>query len=282
MYEELVIYHKNCFDGMTAAYVVRRYFALHTLPMPECIGANYGDAPPDVKGKRVTIVDFSWPREILQKMARDAESMLVLDHHETAQNDLVGLPYTVFDMERSGAGITWDWFFTGQPRHWLVNCVEDRDLWRFNLPDTRAQMNYISTVLMNWNSWEDLWISNPKEVAEKGSYIGAYIENYGRKAGENAVMIELGGYTFPLINIAYMNCSDHLDALIKRSVFDRAASFFMRADLKWQFSLRSGKSDINVAKIAQEYGGGGHAHAAGFQMDWEAFVQLMRGVKETR
>lgn len=278
---DTVIYHKNCFDGVTAAYVVHRYCVQRRYPIPSFVAANYGDAPPDVRGSGVVIVDFSYHRHVLEEMARVSSSMLVLDHHKTAEDDLKGLPYAVFDMEKSGAGIAWDWFFVGKPRPWLVDCVEDRDLWRFKLPATKYQMAFIATVPMDFENWAQLFVMDPAVVAEKGGAIQSYITNYGIKAREHIVMMDIGGFWFPVMNLSYMNCSDHLNSLIDSSVFDRAASFFLRSDLKWQFSLRS-EGDFDVSAIAKMYGGGGHKHAAGFELDQAGFNVIMKGLKESR
>src|SRR6478736_8978193 len=95
---DLCIYHSPCYDGFTAAWVVRQAF-----PDAKFIGANYGDEPPDVRGKEVIVVDFSYPRDVLERMHEQAKSLLVLDHHKSAEKALEGLYYAKFDMSRSGA-----------------------------------------------------------------------------------------------------------------------------------------------------------------------------------
>ena len=77
---DLCIYHANCMDGFTAAWVVAR-----KVPGIELVPASYGDAPPDVLGKTVLIVDFSYAKAVLETMAGDARLVVVLDHHKTAE-----------------------------------------------------------------------------------------------------------------------------------------------------------------------------------------------------
>jgi nanoRNase/pAp phosphatase (c-di-AMP/oligoRNAs hydrolase) len=112
----LVIYHGNCPDGFTAAWVTAR-----KLGDVELLAAKYGDDPPleEATGRRVVIVDFSYPREKLEQLHATG-SLLVLDHHKTAEADLQGLPYCVFDMQRSGARLAWDYFREGYPVPWVV------------------------------------------------------------------------------------------------------------------------------------------------------------------
>jgi hypothetical protein len=44
-----------------------------------------------VTGLDVAIVDFSYKRPVMVELASKAKSILVLDHHKTAQADLDGL-----------------------------------------------------------------------------------------------------------------------------------------------------------------------------------------------
>jgi len=272
MQDILIIHHRNCFDGIAAAWAASLYFrARYHEKEITFHAADYGTPPPDCTGKHTYIVDFSYPREILEEMQKKAHALMVLDHHKTAQEALKGFEGAIFDMDRSGAGITWDWFFSRETRPWLIDCIEDRDLWRFKLPNTKRQMAYIATLPMNVTSYDFLSSLKPDEVARKGDAILSYITNYGHKAIEHAVMREIGGYSFWVINISYQNCSDHLDLLMSEKEFDRAAYFFLHGSGQWQFGMRS-RGEFDVSEIAKQYGGGGHKNAAGFVVDklpWE-------------
>ena len=61
--------------------------------------------------RTVFIVDFSYPRTILEEMEESAESLVVIDHHKTAEEDLRGLDYCHFDMTHSGAYLAWEYLF---------------------------------------------------------------------------------------------------------------------------------------------------------------------------
>ncbi len=127
----ICIYHGNCADGFGAAWTVRK-----ALGEIEFYAASYQEPPPDVTGKDVVMVDFSYKRQVLLEMSEKARSILILDHHKTAAEDLVDLPENViakFDMSRSGAMLAWDHFFPGESPPPLLLHIEDRDLWRFAL-----------------------------------------------------------------------------------------------------------------------------------------------------
>ncbi|MCK5503077.1 MAG: phosphohydrolase, partial [Tritonibacter mobilis] len=88
MAETICIYHANCCDGFAAAWAVRRALG----PYVKFVPAQYKSDPPTVTGADVVIVDFSYKRPVLEQMALSARSILILDHHKTAQSDLAGLP----------------------------------------------------------------------------------------------------------------------------------------------------------------------------------------------
>jgi oligoribonuclease NrnB/cAMP/cGMP phosphodiesterase (DHH superfamily) len=267
----IVIYHGDCTDGFTAAWAFRHF---HPDLEPSYVPAIHGEAPPPVAGADVYIVDFAYPRATLTRMAAEAHSLLVLDHHKTAEADLAGLPFCEFDMDRSGAGITWDRFASpGTQRHWLVDLIEDRDLWRYRFGETtRNAVAYISTLPLAFDAWDSLAAESPEAIAERGQAIRRYIEHYGDLAARDAVWRPLGGHVVPLMNISHQQASDHINHLLSvhpEAVF--AGSFFLRGDGRWQFSLRS-VGEFDVSAVAQQYGGGGHRNAAGFTvaaLPWE-------------
>ena len=160
MSKPLVIYHGKCLDGMTAAWAVKK-----ALGDGDYIAASHGDAPPDVVGRDVVIVDFSYKRSIMETLFQDAQSLLVLDHHKSAKADLADFPFAVFDMERSGAGMAWDHFHPGNPRPALINLVEDNDLWRHVLPGTREFQLRLEMEPMNFESWDRIGNLSDQELA---------------------------------------------------------------------------------------------------------------------
>jgi len=271
---KLVIYHGGCFDGFTAAWALARFCP--EFEGAEFYGASYGeDPPPNIEGRDVVIVDFSYKRDVLLSMKEKCKSLRVYDHHKTAEEDLKGLDFCVFDMNRSGAGLAWDFFVDslteslhGDERHWLVDAVEDRDLWRFKLKGTREILACLAALPMAFEAWDDVGNSNVEDAIVQGRAIMRYIQTYGEKAMEHKQRIRIGGYDCWAINVAYQNCSDHIDTLLKSPGNDGqmfAASFFLNKRGLWQFSLRS-RGEFDVSAVAKMYGGGGHKNAAGFEI----------------
>lgn len=287
-YRPLCIYHGNCADGFGAAWVVRKYFDGDVDFHP----GVYGQAPPVVTGRHVIIVDFSYKRPVLEEMAKSAKSITVLDHHKTAQEDLAGLPdammpfmapspgiHVWFDMNRSGAGMAWDYYFPDAPRPKLIDHIEDRDLWRFRLIGTRE----VQAALFSYSYDFDLWdaIMSQMDVEQGVEEFRAEGRAIDRKMLKDIAEIlgvatrdmVIGGVKVPVVNLPYTMASEAAGKLAENAPF--AAAYFDAKDGR-KFSLRSrGEGGADVSAIAKLYGGGGHRNAAGFTMPigWEGDVQ---------
>ncbi len=265
MSEKLCIFHADCIDGFTAAWVVSRHVA--GWNEATFYPASYGEDPPDVEGTDVIIVDFSYPRGRLEHMYKQAQNSLrVLDHHKTAQAELVGLGYCTFDMERSGAGLAWDELVRPVlPRPLLIEVVEDRDLWRFDNPSTKAIHPAIEATDMTFEAWDHLAERKKGDLIHAGTAIQAYLTKSSKSARATAKKEVLQGHFVSTLNLQGQSASEVLNDLLAESNDQFVVGYFRRADGKWQMMLRS-RPDFDCSVVAQHFGGGGHAQAAGFVM----------------
>jgi oligoribonuclease NrnB/cAMP/cGMP phosphodiesterase (DHH superfamily) len=256
----IVIYHGACRDGFAAAWCAWR-FGWHDSTFHPGV---HGQDPPDVTGCDVLMVDFSYPRAVLDDMAAKASHLQVLDHHKTAGEALKGAPYTLFDMDRSGAGLTWDTLApsVSHPRPWIVDYVEDRDLWRHALSMSEEVNAFIATLEFDFDVWEKTNASMPLTSAK---YLGevalAKTQQYVREVRKNARVVNFEGHRVPLVNAPQVDISEVLDSLVDEVPF--AMGWWQRADGSFSYSLRSRRLDVSA--IAKKYGGGGHHLASGFQ-----------------
>lgn len=265
MNKTLCIYHGNCADGFSSAWVVRR-----ALGAAVSFHAGvYNDPPPDVAGRDVILVDFSYRRDVLEQIIDQAASVTILDHHKTAQADLEGLPgaLTVFDMDRSGARITWDYYFPGELPPQLLLHVEDRDLWRFALPKTREIQANVFSYPYEFDVWDKLMSTNPAELAREGE---ALERKHFKDIGELLPIVtrpmRIGGFLIDVANLPYTFTSDAAGALAKGKPF---GACYWDTPQGRVFSLRSTDAGEDVAEIAKGYGGGGHRNASGFRVSFE-------------
>lgn len=178
---DMVISHARCFDGMTAAWVARRGIgqtSRSTLCLPRT-------ATHDLM--------YTGARAVLEEMAAEAKSLLVLDHHASAELDLDGLPYVQFDMNRSGAGLAWDHFFPGVERLPMVAYVEDRDLWRFALPGSREHHCAMTMYPMDFATWDRVSEIPVAAMIDMGSSVLKFSTLIGSKFADRAGIITVAG-----------------------------------------------------------------------------------------
>lgn len=292
--DTICIYHGNCADGFGAAYAVWKRF-----PDWEFYPGVYQNAPPDVAGKHVVMVDFSYKRPVLDEMRKSARSMLILDHHKTAAEDLAGLIapktwdghldnvaqdamenadingailYAQFDMERSGAMIAWEFFHPDQAPPVLLRHIQDRDLWRFELEGTREIQANVFSYPYDFEVWDRLMTTPINDLHAEG----VAIERKHFKDIDELVDVVtrdmlIGGHVVPMANLPYTLTSDAGHKLATGKPF---AGCYWDTPEGRVFSLRSTDGGVDVSEIAKQYGGGGHRNASGFRMPFDQLDQF--------
>lgn len=262
---EIAVLHHNDADGFGAAYALWKAFDEEMLFLPVQYGQPVPELPESVE--ELFIVDFSYDRATCQALAAKygVNRVHILDHHKTAQKELEGLPYAVFDMSRSGAVLAWQELFKGlceEPVPQILEYVQDRDLWRFELPFSEEVNLYIAT-LKTFEEWDSFEIGPAITI---GCSIKAFRNAQIERALKNVRMEEFAGFTVPVLNLSE-NISEVGNELCKRfPEHPFSVSYCDRADGKRSYSLRS-IGDFDVAALAHTLGGGGHRNAAGFTSD---------------
>lgn len=259
----LTIYHKSCQDGLAAALAVRKHlWDSGQMKGAKFQTAQYGDAAPDVAGLDVVIVDFSYPRDVLLEMHQKAKSLIVIDHHVTAQEALAGLDFCIFDMSKSGAVLAWEYFHPGKPLPRLMAYVQDRDLWKWELPFSREVSAALHSYKPFLNEQERFLDDNSLAglISEGAAILRYQQQQIDFVLSQPVQMVEIGGYRVPCINATHL-LSELGNELAKGHPF---AALYFDTDTKRVFSLRSTDEGLDVSEIAKLYGGGGHPRAAGF------------------
>lgn len=319
----LIIYHGNCADGFGAACAAKKFFDNEVGTGCDLYSATYSDQPPTemIKDRRVVIVDFSYKRDAMIELAKHARSVLVLDHHKSAMEDLredgdkiIGLGdwvkrhrtwekhvyssdldrmdnvgyarvYTIFDMHRSGAGLTWDFFHGAETRPELINVIEHRDLWKFKEPPTEYDLfvRQVQAALFSLPYDYDIWHHYLQFDRKEDLYVlrveGEAIERKHHKDVVELVAkfcrrLYIGGHYVPAANLPYTMTSDAGALMCKLNPEVPFAACYWDTPEGRVFSLRTVDGRCDVSKIAAEYGGGGHAAAAGFRVPIHSAAQF--------
>lgn len=319
-----VIYHADCPDGFGAALAAWKYFGKHADYLPMHHGEDW--EPLGLAGKSVYILDFSFTRDVLEKIAAQSRAVTQIDHHASARtpwaNQLKAsangletfqhkeLPLNIhFDLNKSGARLSWEHFFPSTPLPLALRHVEDIDLWRFTLPGTRAFSRALRLLPFDFASWEQLLAET--ETTESPRYQnmltqGSAIEHFfGREierlAQSHLVMsatvrgeiidplqavrhglplLQTDDQTWQSIPGLAINADSLFASELGNKLAERSGSFGLiwqlAADGQIKASLRAA-GKIDVAAIASRYGGGGHPNAAGFRMPAERFMTEVLG-----
>lgn len=264
-----ILYHANCADGAAACAVV-----LLVHPAAKTYPVQYGQPVPELPADAdVFIVDFSYKRAELEQLNASVQSLFVIDHHASAERELEGLDYCLFDGSESGATLAWKYFFPSEHTPKLLQYIKDRDLWQWDLDHSRE-------FSAGWKM-DSIW--------NKPGVIAAYLDDaileenvvdFAIKNGTPVLLYQatciasdikkarfavIAGHTVPVLNCTHTNIISEVGGeLAKDQPF--AATYFDTED-KRIYRRRSAQDEpqaLDVSIVAQQYGGGGHKHAAGF------------------
>jgi len=264
----IVIYHNPCLDGFTAAWAVWLLF-----PDWEFRPGVHGQPPPDCTGRDVFLLDFSYKKDVIQQLVKVANRVTIIDHHATAKEDIQcfledGTIDGVFDMNHSGAYLSWQWFHSTEPPY-FVRLVEDRDLWRFALPETKDANAFFFSFDYDFSTWSDFCRFCDEPISLKNLISGGMaIERKFQKDLAEILprarhTLCIAGNDVPAVNLPYTMASEAGNILSEGEPF--AAVYFREGDV-YKFSLRSKETGLDVSQIAKQYGGGGHPRSSGFQV----------------
>jgi oligoribonuclease NrnB/cAMP/cGMP phosphodiesterase (DHH superfamily) len=250
----VILYHAECADGFGAAWAIWKQF-----PSARFIPVKHGDPPPpELTTQRVVIVDFSYDRPTLERLASEAQALLVLDHHITAEQALADLSYAYFDMKKSGAVLAWEWAHD-HPVPWLLEYIQDKDLWTWALPSSREINAAVASHPFDFHLWNGF---KQKDLEQEGCAILRYEQELVSKLAAQAVLVEFKGAIIPSVQ----------SAVLTSQIGERLSTDYPFCII-WHdregrryYSMRSREDGSDVGAIAVSFGGGGHTHAAGFSI----------------
>jgi len=272
---DLLIYHKECTDGFGAAYAAWKLLGNRA----EYYASKHGTLPPDVKGKTVAILDFSFDNATTKQMIKDAEGLIVIDHHKSAMVELHDISNTHFDMKHSGARLAWDFFHPGKEAPKFIDYIEDRDLWKWELPYSKefaAAFDMVPFEFEEFEKYEDDSVFD--DAVKRGSYILAYSKTVVKKVCEKAVHRKFEGMDVMVVNASHW--MSEIGARLSPDCDFAMIWFYDHEDRNIKVSLRAFHDRIDVSEIAKRFGGGGHKKAAGFGLPGDALVDDLFDVEE--
>ena len=256
-----VIYHADCTDGFGAAYAAWKLLGNRA----EYHACKHGHEPPHVKGKNVVILDFSFNNETTKSMIEAADDLLVIDHHKSAMVELHDISNTQFDMTKSGAMLSWEFFHPGKEPPKFIQYIQDRDLWKWELPYSKefsAAFDMVPFEFEDFEKFEDDSVFD--DAVKRGSYILAYSKTVIKKVCDKAAMRKMDGMDVMVVNSSHW--MSEIGAKLAPDCDFAMIWYYDHEDRITKVSLRSFHDTIDVSEIAKKHGGGGHRKASGFQL----------------
>jgi len=278
---DIVIFHNVCMDGFASAFVAQLY--LHSMDIkPKLIPKSLDGKPliiEDIKNKNILMVDIVC--ENYEDIYKNCNSLIILDHHKTNKDKLYGKNYAYFDMNKSGVGMAWEYFYNTEMPLFL-ECIQDRDLWTWKNEKSRNFCDglYESMDFSNYDFpiFNNLYSSNKNKTNTKefekyydlGEILNTVkVKNIHGIVKYNSVLykatINNKQYNIYIYNVSHNIASDLGNYVMEKLDCDFVVLWrYNHNDESYNYSLRSSNNKTDVSDICKIYGGGGHHNAAGF------------------
>jgi oligoribonuclease NrnB/cAMP/cGMP phosphodiesterase (DHH superfamily) len=267
---DLIIYHANCTDGFGAAYAAWKLLG----DRAEYHAAKYGEEPPDVTGRNVVILDFSYDNATTKALMKKAKNFLIIDHHKSAMVELHDVSCARFDMNHSGAMLSWNFFHPGKEAPRMIKHIEDRDLWKWEIPYSKEFAAAFDMVPFDFEEFDKYLDDSAVDSAqERGAYILAYSKTVISKISKNAHPRKLGGKDVLVVNSPHW--MSEIGAALSPKCDFAVIWYYDHESRQVRVSLRAHHDDSDVSEVAKKYGGGGHRKAAGFALPADVSIETI-------
>ena len=293
----LVIYHRVDYDGILSCLTVKKYYEEKGIPST-LMGWNYGDDPIDV-GKiikndyqNIVMTDISLPPEQMLKL-KESGRLTWIDHHQTSISDSELHGYSDLPgIRKNGTAaceLTWGYFYTKRETPMLIQYAGSYDVWNKTRFDWEAnvvplQYGLRETYGMNVKAVEkdwDLLCQNCDWILDTGIAIYSYIKRSSESwVKYNGFPVTVDGkykgiaLITPLTSsIAFSSVLDKYDLFLIVQIIDSGTKYSVSMYTEPDKDL-GGFSCGEYLK--ENYGGGGHACAAGTRnLTREQFEKLI-------
>ena len=269
----LCIYHIADHDGKGSAAIVKNMF-----PETDLMGLNHDmeiSYEEIEKHDKLVICDIALPVKYMLELNRKVD-LTWIDHHISVIKEYEELMATgqyepikgIRQVGTAALVLTWQYFHPDEPLPEGLRLLGLNDI--YDLRDRRVRPFELAVQSYGVNRpidkiWQQI-INNEidiKALVEKGNAILSWVKqkNYRLVRGM-AFEGEYNGLKCICSNMA-QGQSEFFDSLENLRSYDFMVNFFMNKKNRWNLTFYTYKNDVDVSKIAAEFGGGGHAKAAG-------------------
>ncbi len=276
------VFHGGCTDGTTAAAVLLKRFP-HAKVFP--LSHDYDKKTfkhilslLDKNTSVYTVDCVIGVKDFLKKASR----VISIDHHATMREEMEELAkknnkFTyIFRNDRSGASLSWEYFFPKKKIPRVIRLVQDFDIWQWKYGEiTKYAVAYLYTLQDNPEKIKQYFSGNLKKLLQTGKIytdydeynIAEYIKKY------DPVMLKIGAYRIPAFN-----CHMYEDQLGNRlsKKHGGAVGIFRIRGKKVNISFRShDKQNPSAFELAKLCGGGGHRNSSAARIPLKKFLKMI-------
>lgn len=327
-----VVYHDPCFDGMASLTLsllgIRQssWFKPDTMELV-AIPRNYDKAMPDLSAFDVIyVVDCGITAPLAVELMNLGKSVLILDHHashlqewrdwmlipensgffnvledsddnlrcEAHSGGFGNIYLCISKKDRAGCGVVCNYFFPQKKLPWLFQHIEEQDIYRWALDNTKEVISRLDIELFTPDHWEQLFKNLEKDSDSQEQWINegkslAVAREQGQRKHLKAVGLTIISRVFPgsdqAISYALINGKTSDSNGLAPIVFgeypelDMLMVYAINSEGFVSVSLR-GQNRVDLSKLTSAWvscgfllSGGGHFNAAGAKFNLAKFYK---------
>jgi len=266
-----ICFHHNDPDGYASGAIVK-YALGDDVTLVE---SDYDGAPIPwdlvEQAEQVIVTDFSFPVDDMKRLAEGRE-MIWIDHHKSAMAEFEGIADNwpgIRDISEAACVLTWKYFFPDRPVPRAVVLIGDRDIWRWAEKDTGPFGESLYNQDHNAKNaafWKPLFEDDQavlSKMIEEGARLREItLRNVDHMMAARSFEVRFDGYQTLAVNTRGNGDVGNYGRDRGYEIVYTYVDEMQVNGLTTVVTLFSNKVDVSL--IAQRYGGGGHAGAAGF------------------
>jgi oligoribonuclease NrnB/cAMP/cGMP phosphodiesterase (DHH superfamily) len=277
--KHIVYFHYPCIDGLSSAWVAKLAL-IKSDPNLQLIPRKHSDKVElNIENKIIYFLDTAPSIDIYKKL-KEKNTVYILDHHKSNLVDYKDLKdeNIYFDMNLSGVGLTWNFFFPNKEMPIFIQMIQGRDLFKFNLKNINELNEIINLEMLDRKEinnqlkiFDDLYKIKGKldEYINLGVILVKQKELRVKKIGDknihNIYLYE--GHKLCMINVDSDLSSDLGHYLTSKHECDFAILWsYDHINEVYILSMRS-SDKVDVSVICKKFGGGGHPNASACKID---------------
>ena len=264
--DKVVIYHGNCLDGFSGAWVAYKKFGNEAFYYGVSCQPNISnDLLLLLQDKEIYFIDVCFAKDIMEQILSNNRKVIIIDHH-ISQEDIVKLGYEyMFDVSHCASVLAFKYFFPHSKMPKILKYVEDGDLWKWTYKNSHEILAYLAIQEMAFDNWnkiaKDLEDKSKRQIIiNNGHTILMYMQSIVKRLIKTADKVIFENEISLAVNSPILN-SEIGHELTKNGI--HIGIIWSQTGHTIWVSLR-GDGTIDVSLIAKKYGGGGHYNAAGF------------------